>query len=96
MSVIYNHEVMISKHVVTQQNMLRLGHACCCGCCLVALSCLTVCEPIDWRPPASSVHGVSPGKNTGVGCHALLLQGIPQPRSQKWILYHLRHSFEII
>ena len=26
-------------------------------------------------PPGSSVHGDSPGKNTGVGCHALL-QGI--------------------
>ena len=26
-------------------------------------------------PPGSSVHGDSPGKNTGVGCH-LLLQGI--------------------
>ena len=23
-------------------------------------------------PPGSSVHGDSPGKNTGVGCHALL------------------------
>ena len=26
-------------------------------------------------PPGSSVHGDSPGKNTGVGCH-VLLQGI--------------------
>ena len=30
------------------------------------------CDPIDYSPPASSVHGDSPGKNTGVGCHALL------------------------
>ena len=29
----------------------------------------------DCGPPSSSVHGDSPGKNTGVGCHALL-QGI--------------------
>ena len=29
--------------------------------------------------PGSSVHGDSPGKNTGVGCHALL-QGSSQPR----------------
>ena len=30
---------------------------------------------MDYSPPSSSVHGNSPGKNTGVGCHALL-QGI--------------------
>ena len=38
-------------------------------------SCLTLCDPMDCSPPSSSVHGDSPGKNTGVGCHALL-QGI--------------------
>ena len=30
---------------------------------------------MDYSPPGSSVHGDSPGMNTGVGCHALL-QGI--------------------
>ena len=30
---------------------------------------------MDCSPSGSSVHGVSPGKNTGAGCHALL-QGI--------------------
>ena len=30
---------------------------------------------MDYSPPASSVPGDSPGRNTGVGCHALL-QGI--------------------
>ena len=34
-----------------------------------------ICNPVDYSPPGSSVHGDSPGKNTGVGCHALL-QGI--------------------
>ena len=43
--------------------------------CLVAQSCLTLCNPMDCSPPGSSFHGDSPGKNTGVGCHALL-QGI--------------------
>ena len=33
---------------------------------------------MDGSPPGSSVHGDSPGKNTGVGCHALL-QGIFPP-----------------
>ena len=43
--------------------------------CLVTQSCPTLCDPVDCSPPGSSVHGDSPGKNTGVGCHALL-QGI--------------------
>ena len=34
------------------------------------------CNPLDCSPPGSSVHEDSPGKNTGVGCHALL-QGVP-------------------
>ena len=38
-------------------------------------SCLTFCDPMDCSPPDSSVLWDSPGKNTGVGCHALL-QGI--------------------
>ena len=38
-------------------------------------SCPTLCDPMDCSPPGSSVHGDSPGKNTGVGCH-FLLQGI--------------------
>ena len=38
-------------------------------------SCLTLCDPMNRSPPGSSVCGDSPGKNTGVGCHALL-QGI--------------------
>ena len=33
------------------------------------------CDPTDCSPPGSSVHGDSPGKSTGVGCHPLL-QGI--------------------
>ena len=43
--------------------------------CLVAQSCLTLCDSMDGSPPGSSVHGDSPGKHTGVGCHAFL-QGI--------------------
>ena len=44
-------------------------------CMLVTRSCLTLCDPMACSPPGSSVHGNSAGKNTGVGCHALL-QGI--------------------
>ena len=48
--------------------------------------------------PGSSVHGDSPGKNAGVGCHALL-QGIfptqglnPGFLHCRCILYHLSHQ----
>ena len=37
--------------------------------------CPTLCDPMGCSPPGFSVYGDSPGKNTGVGCHALL-QGI--------------------
>ena len=39
---------------------------------LVPQSCLTLCDPVDYSLPGSSVRGESPGKNTGVGSHALL------------------------
>ena len=29
------------------------------GGCLVAKSCLTLCDPMDWSPPGSSVQGIS-------------------------------------
>ena len=42
---------------------------------LAAQSCLTLCNPMDYSPPAFSVPWDSPGKNIGVGCR-FLLQGI--------------------
>ena len=47
--------------------------------CLVAQLCLILCDPMDCSPPGSSVHWDSPGKNTGVGCHALLQEDLPNP-----------------
>ena len=55
--------------------------------CLVAQSCPTLFDPMD--PPVSSVHGDSPGKNTGVGCHALL-QGIFSTQGSNPGLPHCR------
>ena len=40
--------------------------------CLVAQSSLTLYNLMDCSLPGSSVHGDSPGKNIGVGCHALM------------------------
>ena len=56
-------------------------------------SCPTPCNPMDCSLPGFSVHGDSPGKNTGVGCPALL-QGIfptqgPNPHLLR-LLYLLR------
>ena len=65
---------------------------------LVIQSYPTLCDPMDCSPPGSSVHEDSPGKNTGVGCHALL-QGIfpsqglnPGLPHCQCILYCLRHQ----
>ena len=76
--------------------MLLLEEGICA--CLVAQSCPTLCDPMDCTPPGSSIHGDSPGKNTGVDCHALL-QGIFPTKGLKpdlpycrWILYHLSHQ----
>ena len=41
--------------------------------CLVAQSCLTLFDPVDYSPPGFSAHGESQGKHIGVGCHALLI-----------------------
>ena len=49
--------------------------------CLVAQSCLTLCDPMACSLPGSSVHGDSPRKTTGVGCHALLQEIFP---TQGW------------
>ena len=64
-------------------------------CCLVAETFPNFCDPIDCSPPGSSVRGISPSKNTGVGCH-FLLQGIFPTQEDwtrvscigRWILYH--------
>ena len=41
--------------------------------------CPALLSLMDCSPPGSSVHEDSPGKNTGVGCHALL-RGYSPPR----------------
>ena len=44
-----------------------------------SLGCVQLCNPIDCSLPGSSVHGIFPGKNTGVGCHSLLQGIFPNP-----------------
>ena len=63
--------------------------------CLVVQSCPILCDPVDCSPP---VHGDSPGKNTGVGCHALLQGIFPTQGSNpghphcRQIIYQLSHQ----
>ena len=68
--------------------------------CLVAQLWLILSKPLDCSPPGSSVHGDSPGKNTGVVCYFLcqviiLTQGMNPHLLHllhcKWILYPLSH-----
>ena len=56
----------------------------------VAQSCPTPYDPMDCSPPGSFVHGISPGKNTGVGCRALL-QGIFSTQGSNLHLLCLLH-----
>ena len=76
-----------------------ISQVCCVLCC--ALSCSVVSFATPWAVcslPGSSVHGDSPGKNTGVGCHALLQGIFPTQGSNpglshcRQILYQLSHQ----
>ena len=66
--------------------------------CLVAQSGPTLCNPMDCSPPGFSVHEDSPGKDSEVGCHALLQGVFPTQGSNpgllhfRQILYHLSHQ----
>ena len=89
----------MSNHAPHRNNFPSVGcsysH---CAVCLGTQSCLTLRDPMDCSPPGSSVHGDSPGKSTGVGCHALLQGIFPTQGSNlglppcRQILYHLSHQ----
>ena len=54
--------------------------------CFIVHSRLILCSPMDSHPPGSCVRGDSPGKHTGVGCHALLLVIFPTQGSKPGLL----------
>ena len=66
--------------------------------CLIVQSHPTLCDFMGCSLPGSSVHGDSPGKNTGVRCHALLQGIFPTQGSNPslphcgQILYRLSHQ----
>ena len=53
---------------------------------LAAQSCPALYDPMDCSLAGSSVHGDSPGKNTGMGCHVLLQEIFPNQGSNSGIL----------
>ena len=68
--------------------------------CSVAQLCLTLCASMDYSPPGSSIHGIFPGKNTGVSCRFFLQGNLPHPGIEleshtsclgRWVLYHTCH-----
>ena len=54
-------------------------------------SCLTLCDFMGCSLPGFSVHGIFPGKSTGVNCH-FLLQGIFLTQGLNPGLLHCRHT----
>ena len=64
----------------------------------VTQSCPTLCDPMDCSLPSSSVHGIFPGKSTGVDCHFLLQRIFPTQGSNpglphcRQMLYRLSHQ----
>ena len=93
----------IDTHICTVESLhcfpetmrtLLTGYACMLSC----FSCVRHCEtPTDYSLPGFLCPRDSPGKNTGVGCHALLQR---TSLTQRWnpglhcrqILYHLSHQ----
>ena len=54
------------------------AHKLVCMCAKSLQSYPTLCHPTDW-PARLLCPWDSPGKNTGVGCHALLQGDLPDP-----------------
>ena len=85
------------RAVLRLNEMVKYSVEYCAVLCLVTQSCLTLCDPMDWSLPGSSIHGNSLGKNTGAGCHALCQGILPTQGSKsclpncRQILHHLSH-----
>ena len=68
---------------------------------VVTQSCQTLCDPMDYSLPSSSVHRIFPGESTGVGCHFLLQRifliqglnpGFPHCRQTLYCLSYQKNS----
>ena len=90
---------LVTPPLIRMPDPLGLGPTLTTSVCVVlghAVVCLTLGDPMNCScTPGSSVHGHSPGKNIGVGCHTLLQgnfptqgwnSGVPHCR---WVCCHL-------
>ena len=69
----------------------RGGPSC---CCLVTKSCSTLCDPTNYSPPGSSVHGISQARKVEWVAISFSKE-CPSPKDRthvscigRWILYH--------
>ena len=89
--------ISLFKRIKRKERLLHIRQdlCVCLFFVLVAQWCPTLYDPTDCSPPGSSVHGISPGKNTGVGCHSLL-QGIFPTQGSNLDLPHCRQTFHCL
>ena len=64
-------------------------------CAVLSHPVVSLCNPMDCSPPGSSVHRDSPGKNTGVSCHALLQGIFPTQGSNLCLPYYQAESLPL-
>ena len=69
--------INIKQYMLLPQTVVPLLLLNCCY--LVAKLCLTLCNPMGYSLPGSSVHGILQARILGVGCHALLQRNLPNP-----------------
>ena len=86
------------KRVTDVENNLQLPGSKVLCCAELLQSCPILCDAMYYSLAGSSVREDSPGKKTGVGCHAFLQGVFPTQESNlglphcRWILYHLNHQ----
>ena len=88
-------QFLVSCQPVAPSSFLACVCLCVCLCVCARMhsvmwSCPTLGHPMDCSLPSSSVHGIFPGKNTGVGCHFLLQSIFPTQGWNPHLLYLLQ------
>ena len=78
---------MFLSVVFFSSKLLSFLHYFCAVLCIVSQLCPTLFDPMDCSPPGTSIHGDSPGKNTELGCHALLQRILPTQGSNPGFLH---------
>ena len=49
----------------------------CVSVCVHTCLVMFLCDTMNYSPSGSSVHGIIPGRNAGLGCHFLLQGNLP-------------------